>query len=168
MGCCNAISEGLLGKLRNILPDTRITTINQIVSTQIETNKMMNKTSIIFLIIILFVGSISIGNYMWANVNERRKEIGILRMIGTLKSEIYKILLVKASILGLIGGVLGYFLGTISAYYMGPVFAQIQVSAIPIFILWAVLISMGISILGSLLPAYFAAKIEPFSNMQEE
>ena len=52
MGCCNAISDGLLSKLRNILPDTRIITINQIVSTQIETNKMMNKTSIIFLIII--------------------------------------------------------------------------------------------------------------------
>lgn len=135
MGCCNAISDGLLGKLRNILPDTRITTINQIVSTQIETNKMMNKTSIIFLIIILFVGSISIGNYMWANVNERRKEIGILRMMGTLKSEIYKILLVKATILGLLGGLLGYLFGTIAAYYMGPVFAQIQVSPIPIFIL---------------------------------
>ncbi len=168
MGCCNAISDGLLGKLRNILPDTRITTISQIVSTQIETNKMMNKTSIIFLIIILFVGSISIGNYMWANVNERRKEIGILRMIGTLKSEIYKILLIKASILGLIGGILGYLLGTIAAYYMGPVFAQIQVSPIPVYILWAVLISIGISILGSLFPAYIAAKIEPFSNMQEE
>ena len=168
MGCCNAISDGLLGKLRNILPDTRITTINQIVSTQIETNKMMNKTSIIFLIIILFVGSISIGNYMWANVNERKKEIGILRMIGTLKSEIYKILLVKATVLGLFGGILGYLLGTISAYYLGPVFAQIQVSPIPLFILWAVLISVGISILGSILPAYFAAKIEPFSNMQEE
>ncbi len=168
MGCCNAISDGLLSKLRNILPDTRITTINQIVSTQIETNKMMNKTSVIVLIIILFVGSISIGNYMWANVNERRKEIGILRMIGTLKSEIYKILLLKATILGLIGGVIGYFAGTIAAYYMGPVFAQIQVSAIPLFMLWAVLISITISILGSLLPAYFAAKIEPFSNMQEE
>ena len=168
MGCCNAISDGLLSKLRNILPDTRITTINQIVSTQIETNKMMNKTSIIVLIIILFVGSISIGNYMWANVNERRKEIGILRMIGTLKSEIYKILLLKATILGLMGGVIGFFVGTIAAYYMGPVFAQIQVSAIPVFILWAVLISITISILGSLLPAYFAGKIEPFSNMQEE
>ncbi len=168
MGCCNAISEGLLSKLRNILPDTRITTINQIVSTQIETNKMMYKTSIIFLIIILFVGSVSIGNYMWANVNERKKEIGILRMIGAKKSEIYKILLLKASILGLIGGILGYCLGTITAYFMGPVFAQIQISPIPVFLLWAVLISLGISILGSLLPAYFAAKIEPFSNMQEE
>lgn len=168
MGCCNAISEGLLGKLRNILPDTRITTINQIVSTQIETNKMMNKSSLILLVIILLVGSISIGNFMWANVNERRKEIGILRMIGTVKTEIYKILLIKATILGFFGGILGYCVGTIAAYYMGPVFAQIEVSPIPVFIVWSVLISVLISILGSLLPAYFAGKIEPFSNMQEE
>ncbi len=85
MGCCNAISDGLLSKLRNILPDTRITTIGQIVSTQIETNRLMNKVSLIFLVIILFVGGISIGNFMWANVNERKKEIGILLMIGTPK-----------------------------------------------------------------------------------
>mgnify|MGYP000851661484 FL=1 len=55
MGCCNAISDGLLGKLRNILPDTKITTIGQIVSTQIQTNKMMRNISLIFLIIIIFV-----------------------------------------------------------------------------------------------------------------
>ena len=108
MGCCNAISEGLLGKLRNILPDTRITTIAQIVATQIETNQLMKKVSVIFLITILFVGGISIGNFMWANVNERRKEIGILLMIGTSKSIIYRLLLAKAAILGLLGGVFGY------------------------------------------------------------
>lgn len=168
MGCCNAISEGLLSNLRNLLPDTRITTINQIVSTQIETNSMMYKTSIIFLIIILFVGTISIGNFMWANVNERRKEIGILRMLGALKKEIYTILLLKATILGFIGGVFGYLLGTFSAYYLAPVLAQIQIAPIPVYLLWSVIISIFISILGSLLPAYFAARIEPFSNMQEE
>jgi putative ABC transport system permease protein len=48
MGCCSAISEGLLGKLRNILPDTRITTINQIVSTQIQTNRLMAKSRLYF------------------------------------------------------------------------------------------------------------------------
>ena len=58
MGCCNAISEGLLGQLRNILPDTRVTTIGQIVSTQIETNQLMKKVTLVMLIIIFFVGGI--------------------------------------------------------------------------------------------------------------
>jgi putative ABC transport system permease protein len=167
MGCCNAISEGLLSELRNILPNTRITTIGQIVSTQIETNQMMDKLSLIFLIIILFVGGISIGNYMWANVNERRKEIGTLRMIGATKKYIYQLLLIKAAILGIIGGTLGYVLGTISGIYLGPEFAQIDVQAVYIYFLYSIIISMGISLIGSVIPAALAAKIEPFSNMQE-
>jgi len=167
MGCCNAISDGLLSKLRNILPDTRITTIGQIVSTQIETNRMMNKVSLIFLIIILFVGGISIGNFMWANVNERKKEIGILLMIGTPKSGIYTMLLVKATILGLVGGVLGYAIGTIAGVILGPQLAGIMVRPVPVFLVWSIVLSIVIAILGSLLPAYLAAKIEPFTIMQE-
>jgi putative ABC transport system permease protein len=167
MGCCNEISGSLLSKLRNILPDTRITTIGQIVSTQIETNRMMNRVSLVFLIIILFVGGISIGNYIWGNVNERRREIGIMRMIGYHKSQIYYMLIYKAVILGLLGGVSGYIIGTIAAIILGPYFAGINVNAIPVLLLWSVLLSLIISVVGSLIPAYLAGKIEPFSNMQE-
>ncbi|MBM2815213.1 MAG: hypothetical protein HW421_1975 [Ignavibacteria bacterium] len=167
MGCCNAISEGLLGKLRNILPDTKITTINQIVSTQIKTNQLMNKISIIFLIIILFVGGISIGNSIWANVNERKKELGTLRMIGFTKLKIYQMLLLKAAILGILGGFLGYIIGTLSGVLLGPQLAGLNIEPIPIYLLWSVLISLCISLLGSLIPAYLAGKIEPYKIMQE-
>jgi len=168
MGCCSAISDGLLGKLRNILPDTRITTIGQIVSTQIASNKMMNKISLVFLIIILFVGSISIGNYIWANVNERRKEIGILRMIGYHKRHIYYILMLKAFIMALVGGIVGYIIGTLAATWLGPQFAGIAVRPIYMLLLVSIIISITISILGSVIPAYLAGKIEPFTNMQED
>jgi len=167
MGCCNAISDGLLGKLRNILPDTKITTIGQIVSTQIKTNKLMNQISLIILIIIVFVGGISIGNYMWANVNERKREIGILRMIGYPKSSIYSILMLKAAIMGLIGGVIGFFAGVLIAWFLGPYIAGINIAPIPILLLWSVGISILISLIGSVLPAWFAARFEPYSNMQE-
>ena len=168
MGCCSEISDGLLGKMRNILPDTRITTIGQIVSTQIETNQLMNKLSLVFLIIILFVGGISIGNSIWANVNERRKEIGILRMIGYQKHHIYNILMLKAVIMGFGGGIAGYILGTLAAVFLGPQFAGIEVSPIYLLLPLSVIAAVIISITGSLIPAYLAGKIEPFSTMQEE
>jgi putative ABC transport system permease protein len=167
MGCCNAISEGLLGKLRNILPDTKITTINQIVSTQIKTNQLMNKISIIFLIIILFVGGISIGNSIWANVNERKKELGTLRMIGFTKGKIYEMLLLKAAILGILGGIFGYIIGTLSGVVLGPQLAGLNIEPIPIYLLWSIIISLIISLLGALIPAYLAGKIEPYKIMQE-
>ncbi len=168
MGCCSSISEGLLGKLRNVLPDTRITTIGQIVSTQIENNKLMSKISLVFLIIIVFVGGISIGNYIWGNVNERRKEIGILRMIGYHKRHIYYILVLKALLMGLVGGIAGYILGTLGAMWLGPQFSGIAVSPIYMYFFYSIVVAILISIIGSLIPAYMAGKIEPFSNMQED
>ena len=167
MGCCNAISEGLLGKLRNILPDTRITTISQIVSTQIETNRMMKKISLVFLIIILFVGGISIGNYIWANVNERRKEIGILRMVGYPRRRIYMLLIFKAIILGIAGGILGYIIGTLAGVILGPYLAGIAVQPVFMLLIWSLVLAILISVIGSLIPAWLAGKIEPFSNMQD-
>lgn len=168
MGCCNAISEGLLGKLRNILPDTRITTINQIVSTQIETNKLMDKVTLIFLIIIFFVGGISMGNYIWANVNERHKEIGILRMIGASKGMIYKLFLLKAIFLGIVGGILGFVIGTIAGVLLGPYLAEMAVQPLYMYIIWSLLLSVVIALTGTIIPAYLASKIDPHTNLQEE
>jgi putative ABC transport system permease protein len=168
MGCCNAISEGLLGQLRNILPDTRITTIGQIVSTQIETNQLMKKVTLVMLIIIFFVGGISIGNYIWANVNERKKEIGILRMMGAERSAIYKMFLFKALILGIAGGILGFIVGTVAGVVLGPYLAGIIVQPVYIYLLWSVLLSVAISLAGSLFPTYLAAKFDPHSNLQED
>jgi putative ABC transport system permease protein len=168
MGCCNAISEGLLGKMRNILPDTRVTSIGQIVATQIETNRMMNNISLVFLVIILIVGGVSIGNYTWANVNERMKEIGTLRMIGFSRSNIYIMLLAKAIILGFAGGIAGYIAGTLSAMYLGPEFAGLSVDPIFVLLPYSLILAVFISVSGSLLPACMAARLEPYSIMQED
>ncbi len=167
MGCCNAISDGLLAKLRNILPDTRITTISQIVSTQLDTNRLMKRVSLSFLFIVLFVGAFSIGNFMWANVNERRRELGILRMIGAKRSGIYVMLLSKGGVLGLLGGILGFLLGTAAAVILGPYLASLKVRPAFDLLPMAVLLSLGVALLGSWLPARLASRIEPFASMQE-
>ena len=167
MGCCSEISDGLLSKLRNILPDTRITTIGHIVNTQIETNTLMAKVALILLVIIILVGSFSIGNYMWANVEERRREIGTLITIGWEKRHIYWLFLTKAVILGLVGGVLGYVTGTVSAVILGPYLAGLPIGPVPGYFWWSVLVAMVISLAGSWYPIYRAARIDPAVIMQE-
>lgn len=167
MGCCSAISDGLLGKLRNILPDTRITTINQIVSTQIQTNQLMSKVSLVFLIIIIIVGAITIGNYMWANVEERRREIGILITIGTKRSALYRLFLSKAVFLGVVGGLAGFIVGTVSAMILGPQLAGLSVSPMPVLLLLAVIVAVLIALAGSVLPVYRAVRFDPAVIMQE-
>ncbi len=167
MGCCSAISDGLLGKLRNILPDTRITTIGQIVNTQIETNRLMAKVSLILLVIISLVGAISIANYMWANVEERKREIGTLLTLGATRGSVYRLFFAKSIILGVLGGVGGYLLGTLSALILGPELAGLAVEPVPIYFVWSLLIAVAIALLGSWYPIYRATRLDPASILQE-
>ncbi len=167
MGCCSAISDGLLGNLRNILPDTRITTIGQIVDTQIETNRLMAKISLILLVIISLVGAISIANYMWANVEERKREIGTLLTLGSTRGSIYRLFFAKALILGVLGGLAGYLLGTLSAWILGPELAGLNVEPVPIYFAWSLVIAVLIAMLGSWYPTYRATRLDPASILQE-
>lgn len=167
MGCCAAISDGLLGKLRNILPDTRITTIGQIVNTQIETNRLMAKVSLILLVIIVIVGAISIANYMWANVEERRREIGTLLTLGATRGSVYRLFFAKSIVLGVLGGLGGYLLGTLSALILGPELAGIEVDPVPVYLIWSVLIAVAIALAGSWYPTYRATRLDPAAILQE-
>jgi putative ABC transport system permease protein len=167
MGCCQAISDGMLSKLRNVLPDTRVTGIAQIVSTQIETNRLMDRVSWGFLAIVLVVGGLSIGNFMWANVNQRRREIGILRMVGASRGRIVRVLLVKAVVLGLLGGVLGFAIGTGAAVALGPRVLGLDVRPLAPLLGVSAALATVVAVLGSLLPAHLASRFDPSANLQE-
>jgi putative ABC transport system permease protein len=167
VGCCKEIHAGLVDGINRLLPDAKVVTVAQIVSTQQKVNRMMERLSIIFVVIIVVVGGAGIANYMYANVFERRREIGTLMALGAESLLILKIFLLKALILGLVGGVGGFAIGTILAVTLGPKLAGVPVLPMPILALWAILISVGIALLASYFPARRAARLDPVATFQE-
>jgi putative ABC transport system permease protein len=167
VGCCKEIKRGLVGGLNNLLPGAKVVTIAQIISTQQKTNELVENFAVIFLIIIVVVGVVSIANYMSSNVYERRKEIGTLLAIGATPARILWIFIMKALLLGVSGGVLGYVIGTGVALVLGPRLANIPVKPLPILIAWALGIAVGIAVLASFFPALKAARTDPALTTQE-
>ncbi len=167
VGCCKEISRGLVAGLDRALPDARVVTVSQIASTQLKTNNMMSQFSQVFLVIIVLVGGVSIANYMFANVQERRREIGTLIAIGMSPRQLLSIFYGKALILGSVGGVVGYVLGTVLAICLGPRLAHIPVLPMPALLGWALLISMALSLLATAIPARNAAGLDPAATLME-
>ena len=167
VGCCNQISRGLVQKINRLLPEAKVVTITQIVDTQIKTNRMMSRLSLIFLGIIVLVGVASIANYMYANVFERRREIGTLMALGATSSFVLRVFLVKALLLGLAGGIAGYFLGTLLSVILGPRIAGVPVFPRLVLLAWAVGISTAIALAASYFPARRASRLDPFTTLQE-
>jgi putative ABC transport system permease protein len=167
VGCCQEISNGLVGKINRLLPEAKVVTITQIADAQIKMNHMMSRLSAVFLAIIVVVGGAGIANYMFANVFERRREIGTLMSLGATSLLILKIFLAKALLLGAAGGVGGYVLGTVLAVVLGPKLAGVPVLPMPLLALWAILISVGVTLVASYIPARGAARLDPCATFQE-
>lgn len=167
-GCCSAISTGLINQINKILPDAKVVTINQIVATQINTNKIMNNISIILIIIVLLMGAAGIANFMFDDVYERRKEIGILTSMGAGDSWIMKLFLYKAVLLGLVGGIAGYILGSLIAFTLGPVIAGIAARPMPLLGIIVAVISTATSVAASIIPLRNAVKMDPFVAIRED
>ena len=167
VGCCQEISKGLVEKINHLLPDAKVVTITQIADAQIKINRMMSNLSLMFLVIIIFVGGASIANYMYANVFERRREIGTLMALGADSGLVLRIFLLKALILGVAGGIGGYVLGTILAVVLGPKLAGVIVLPMPMLALLAVGVSVVLALVASFFPARHAARLDPCATFQE-
>jgi len=168
LGCCQSIAAGtLIGGLNKLLPDARVVTIKQIASTQLKTNTLMEKFSVIFLAIIVIVGGAGIANYMQSNVQQRLREIGTLMALGMEPRSLLVVFLAKAVFLGVTGGLVGYVVGSLLAVVLGPQIAQAPVLPLPVWLGWAVLLSTGIAVVASALPAARAARLDPVIALRE-
>ena len=167
VGCCKEISAGLVENVNKLLPDAKVVTVKQVVATQQNVNHMMARLSVIFLVIIVVVGGAGIANYMYANVFERRREIGTLMALGAESGLVLRIFLTKALLLGLAGGIGGFVIGTVLAVTLGPKLAGVPVLPMPVLALWAVGISTGIALVASYFPARRAARLDPVATFQE-
>lgn len=167
VGCCEQISKGLVAKINYLIPDAQVITISQVVDTQVKTNALMRNLSTLFLVIIIAIGGAGIANDMYNNVYERRKEIGTLVALGANSSVVLKVFLKKALLLGLLGGVGGYIIGTIIAVVLGPLVAGVPVLPIPYLFFVAVALSVCITLIASYFPARYATRLDPCTALQE-
>ena len=76
--------------------------------------------------------------------------------------------MLKALVLGITGGVLGFILGTLAGGVLGPYIAGIIVQPVYLYLVWSVLLSVAISLTGSVFPTYLAARFDPHNNLQED
>jgi putative ABC transport system permease protein len=161
VGCCKQIAGGLVDNLSGLLPDARVVTIAQVVKTQQNVNRLMENLSLVFLAVLLSVGGAAMAGTFYANVSERRKEIGTLMALGATPDTVVSLFVGKALLLGLAGGVGGFLLGSVAALWLGPQLANVAVRPVPLLAAVAVGVSLVVTLLASLLPAWRASRLDP-------
>ncbi len=145
--------------------DFSISDAREILSTIESIFKILNMVLVGIATISLIVGGIGIMNIMYVSVSERTREIGIRRAIGAKEIDILFQFLTEASILSLIGGVIGLVLSYIIVFFVRIFFpAIIDIKSV----ISALFVSSLIGIFFGVFPARKAAKLSPIEAIRYE
>lgn len=135
----------------------------------------------------MLVSAISIANTMVMSIYERTKEIGVMKVLGCVITDIKKLFLFEAGIIGLLGGIIGVSISYIASFcinkFGAPVFAALmsgsmgmgmgqEASKFSIIPIWLPLLAAGFSMLVGIISGYYpanrATKISAIEAMKSE
>jgi putative ABC transport system permease protein len=115
-------------------------------------------------LVALVIASLAVANTMFTAVVERRREIGLWRVIGATRRQVVGRLVLEAALLGTVGSVVGLAAG--AAAIAGLNAAAERIGA-PIFLLslrlaiGAVVVPAGLAAVAGLWPAWKGARMAP-------
>ncbi len=129
--------------------------------------------------IIIIIAAFNIISSLVMNVNDKRREIGILRAMGATKTGILRIFIFEGFLIGLVGSVIGMCLGLASCYIQqtfgiitlpGDVYFVTTLPVVAQFsdILSVMLITNLLCIVAGVLPAFLAAHHHPVDSIRYE
>ena len=117
------------------------------------------------------VSSLGVTNTIMASVRTRQWQFGVLRSIGVTRSQLLRVVLAEALLLGLVGVALGLVAGFEMAVNANALGAAVTGYRPPILVPWDIVfggvgIVVFISLAASLWPAITAARTEPLTLLQ--
>jgi putative ABC transport system permease protein len=126
----------------------------------------------------LIVASLGIVNTLVMAILERRREIGVLKALGASDGDVRKLFFAEAGAMGLLGGVLGVFIGWLigrgltlgtNIYLRRQDLPDIQISSVPWWMVaTAIAFSIAVSLAAGLYPASRASRLNPVEALRYE
>lgn len=163
--------EAILRQTRRIAPDQEnnfdIRDMTQVADAMASTTAVMTGMLGAVAGVSLLVGGIGIMNIMLVSVTERTREIGIRLAIGAHEKHILVQFLVEATVLSLMGGLIGIVLGLTIA---GIATMTLSIPFVPS--LWIIMLAVGFSaaigMVFGFFPALRGARLDPIEALRHE
>ncbi|MFB6353257.1 MAG: ABC transporter permease [Halobacteriales archaeon] len=118
----------------------------------------------------LLVAGVSILNVMLMSAIERREEIGVLRAVGYQRTDVLRVMLAEAVLLGTLGGVLGALVSVGGGLVINELLVGDATAVFTLSNLFYVVAALGFgivtSVVSGLYPAYRAANEHPVDALR--
>ena len=145
----------------------RIDKSDRLVELILTNLRFITWSAVIIGIITLFGAAIGLMNIMLVSVNERTREIGLIKAIGGKQSSVRRQFLYESIIICLIGAFLGIILGIL----LGNVVSLLLQTSFVLprrWVLFGMIICLAVGILAGLYPSFKASRMNPIQALRYE
>ncbi|MSU32313.1 MAG: FtsX-like permease family protein [Pedosphaera sp.] len=157
--------------LEKVLPEARVLQMRTLADARAKQRQSSENVTAFAVPMTLLAAALWVGTLFILNVRQRRSEIGLWRALGSGSGSIATLFLGKAALLGLIGGTVGYFVGTTIALQFGPHLFPVTAASLQAnFQLFpkALLLTSAFAVLAAFLPAMIAVAQDPAGTLRAD
>lgn len=147
--------------------DFNVRNLTSLMETMNETTTMITLLLGSIAGISLLVGGIGIMNIMMVSVTERTREIGIRKAIGATYNSIMLQFLIESTMISILGGIIGIFIGVGAAQAISK-FGNFTTVISGASIIASFCFSLFVGIFFGMLPARKAARLDPIDALRYE
>lgn len=173
LGC--VCHDGRINNARNqvqaLFSDLEVTEISSIADARENQRLMMNKYGSFIIPFVMLSALLISGLLFYSNVTARRYEIGILKATGKSDFFITLIFLLKAIILGFVGSIVGFFVGSLIAETFGKeifLFTATDIKPLWNVFAYSIFIFPVLWMISSWIPALMATQVDAAGTLSGE
>ena len=126
--------------------------------------------AVIFLITLaaLFASALAVSAAMATAIFERRAEVGLMKALGAGKFAVASVFFAEAALLALLGGVIGFGVGSLLAHQIGESIFNSQISISPVLFPVILAIAVIVTFAGSAMAIRRAVTMDPVFALRGE
>jgi putative ABC transport system permease protein len=121
-----------------------------------------------FAIIALLAVSFGIVNTLFMSVQERTRELGLMKAMGMGGGKIFRLFRLEAAFIGFLGSAIGVGIGMLVGTLLADLPGLTLIAFDPLSVAVIILVVMGIAFLAGTLPAARAAKTDQVESLRYE
>lgn len=161
--CADCPIEDLVSQISEVLPDVKVAAIQQVVRTRMHALEQFRAFSLGVAAVVVLIGALVVFVTMMGAVNERTREIGIFRALGFRRGHVIRLILMEASWVSLLAGVLGYVGGMGATRLILPFLTEEHPHLVwnPLLAVGAILLALVVGMAASYYPALHASRLDP-------
>jgi putative ABC transport system permease protein len=159
--CKDCPVDDIVAQISGALPGARVSAIRQVVESRREAVDQFRKLGLGVSVVVLAIGALMVFVTVMGSVQERTREIGVLRAVGFRRKAVLSLLFWETGWISFLASATGAASGAVVSLLAAPIFGVENAGVSPGPVAAGLVLGMTLGLLGSIPPARRAASLSP-------